>query len=442
MSCLSFLRRLPLVVGLAGVLGASLSGCGGGGGSVPSGGSGRAACQQNPHTNGRARWTVLVYMDAANDLQPDSVTNVQQMLNVGSNADVNIVVQWKQANCSNCGTPTFIGTRRYLVHQGTFQTLDANDRLPDPVANGTVDMGDWHTLQQFIQWGIQTYPADHLAVVIWDHGSGWLPALASSTPALVANRQASASNRRTPSRRAVAIDNDSNNEIETQQIPLALQGASVDMLIIDCSLEQMVEVAYQVRNAARVMVGSEESPPGTGYPYDAWLGDLKASVATANPCTVGNDIVQRFVAAYPTQTDITQSVLDLSKMDAVATALGNFANTLTTHTVSQATLIQSARENAQSYAYPDNKDLYHYADLIRTGAGTTGDLQQAATALQTSLTGPNGAIIANGHGSTGQSGSFGLAVYVPAPGNYDTDYNALALAGTTNWGKFLQRQQQ
>src|SRR5579859_6177540 len=108
------IRRLSAAFGALGVLGASLSGCGGGG-SVSGGGSGgggggtgggpsptpgsyagRSACSANTHQSGRARWTILVYMQAANNLQPYSLKNIAQMASVGSNSDVNIVVQWKQ----------------------------------------------------------------------------------------------------------------------------------------------------------------------------------------------------------------------------------------------------------------------------------------------------------------------------------------------------------
>ena len=57
----------------------------------------RAVCAANAHASGRTRWTVLVYINAANNLQPDSLLNVAQMASVGSDSNVNIVVQWKQA---------------------------------------------------------------------------------------------------------------------------------------------------------------------------------------------------------------------------------------------------------------------------------------------------------------------------------------------------------
>src|SRR5262249_20656115 len=152
----------------------------------------------------------------------------------------------------------------------------------------------------------------------------------------------------------------SNNEIQTWEIPQALANLStiqpLDILIFDASLEQMTEVAHEVRNSAKVMVGSEESPPGEGYPYHLWINALKSS--GKNRCDLGQSIVDTFVGFYPTADNITQSVLDLTTMDTLASSLDAFAITLQQHTSDQATVIQNARNNVQHFAteYADNKD--------------------------------------------------------------------------------------
>jgi hypothetical protein len=449
MSSMTSFRRLSVLTGLIGILGASLSGCGGGGGVPPPIGN-RSACAANtPHNDGRARWTVLVYMNAANNLQPFSLQNVGQMASVGSDSNVNIVVQWKQtseanvADCSDC-QPSFVGTHRYFLRKHSASDVSRidqrdtsvleSDRLPDPPSSGggTVDMGDWHVLQNFVSWGVQNYPSDNLALVIWDHGSGWRPVRRSA-------------NRLKPHFRAFSQDDETGNEIETQELPQALTvlGTQLDMLIFDASLEQMLEVAYEARSNARVMVGSEESPPGAGYPYDQWLNALKSS--GKDPCDVGSKIVSTFVNNYPGESNITQSVLDMGKLQGVANALDAFGVALLRHVNDQASVIATARNNAQQYTAPynDNKDLFNFADLIRTSTSQS-DLQQAAVALQATLKdSQNGAILTAGHGSSGQNGSNGLAIYVPGPGNYLSSYNDLALThNAPHWAQFLQAQTQ
>jgi hypothetical protein len=460
------LHRFGLAVGLLGVVAAAMVGCGGGGTVANPGGNNngnnnggvgagpgltdppdtnRAACAANPHAAGRARWTVLVYINAANNLQPDSLLNVAQMASVGSDADVNIAVQWKQATCVDCGQPSFLATRRYFIRKhtqaevtaitnGNTASLDA-DRLPDPPTNNGLthqsDMGSYQTLRDFVRWGSQTFPADHLAVVVWDHGSGWRNVFRSA-----------GGNRLSPRYRAVSQDNETNNEIETWELPTALTGLAqpLDLLVFDCSLEMMAEVAYEVRSSARIMVGSEESPPGAGYPYDAWLTALKAG--GADPCSLSNSILSTFISAYPSATDITQSVVDLSKMSSVATSLDAFGASLLAHATDQSSVIATARNNAQNYAYPENKDLYHFADLIRM-TSTAPDLKQAAFNMQASLRGTGKAVIYSGHGSVAQANSYGMAVYVPNANNYLNTYDTLALShAAPRWPQFLKAQKQ
>lgn len=443
MSLVKAVRKLSLFSGLIGMAGASLSGCGGGGGgsnTIPPSGH-TAACSANTaHNDGRARWTVLVYMNAANNLQPDSFTNIAQMASVGSDANVNIVVQWKQANCTDCGSPSFVGTNRYLIRKHSQsdvnQILNGNtavlaaDQLAPPATNsgGTSDMGDYRVLRDFATWGALTYPADNLALVIWDHGSGWEPTRA-------------AKNRLKPTFRAVSQDSATNNEIETEQIPVAITNLAqpLDMLIFDASLEQMAEVAYEVRHSARVMVGSEESPPGAGYPYDAWLQDLKNS--GKNPCDVGDSIIARFVQAYPNENNITQSMLDLSLMENVAANVKVFSTSLRAHISDPA--ITNARFNVQSYKYPDNKDLFHYTQLVSAGT-SFGDLKQAAAGVQSAISSStSGVVMLTAHGSTGQANSFGLAIWIPDSVGFQQlggAYNQLQWENASNWGTFLNQQ--
>jgi len=487
-----------MAAGLLGVIGASVSGCGGGGGgggsstpvstvltllnggttfyvpTIPTTLASRSACAANAHkSNSTARWTVLVYVNASNDLQPYSLLNIAQMVAVGSDSNVNIVVQWKQSSASELSQyctciPSFVGTRRYLLHNRTSTGLCSNltdyttcstadpdaflssDRLPDPSTNSidaasgasTSDMGDYLVLQSFVNWGMTSYPADNYALVIWDHGSAWRP-----VPGF---RAATAKKVKT---RAVSQDYVTGDEIETQQIQTALSTtpSPLDMVIFDCSLEGMVEVAYQIHSNARVMVCSEESPPGAGYPYQLWLAGLKAS--GKNPCDVGTSIVQDFVnyPSYVSAQDLTQSVIDLSQMPNVATTLQAFGTALYNDRTADASLIQAARNlnYVQSYGtdyltlYAGLVDAYMYAGNMKKGTTNTA-VATAATNFQNALTNPTtGAVLYSAYGPT-KAGSNGLSIYCPDPSGtyaYVSSYSQLGLsAAAPAWNQFISTQ--
>lgn len=500
-------HRFGAFLSFAGLAVATISGCGGGSttitgpfvapGTTPftnSTISTRAACTPNTHQAGRASWTVLVFMNAASNLQPDSLINIAQMASVGSNSNLNIVVQWKQTTKSAPyftsvtpqTTPSFIGTRRYLIRKHSQADLNAiapagidtnpnlvgnttsldPDRLADPPTNTltdngstTSDMGDWHTLQSFIQWGATNYPADHLAVVIWDHGSGALNVSnrstrfgsASHSRGVQATGTQTASNKIT---RGLSQDTHTGHQIATQELSLALANPPqpIDAVIIDCSLQGTTEVAYQLRSSARVFVGSEESPPGAGYPYDTWLNYVQAN--SPGPCDIGANLINTTIAKYPNETNITQSMIDLAQMPAVASTLNSFGASLFNYRTSQASLIQSARLSAQYFDFPEYKDLYGFADLIRRSNGVPSDLANAAANVQTALYGSTGAILISQHGNAGnvEGGASGLSIFLPGPltpssvnstTGYDPQWANLGIYSVApNWATYLQNQVQ
>ncbi len=366
----------------------------------------------------RAKWTFLVYINAANNLQPYGPLNVNQMEKVGSSADLNIVVQWKQASCASCGTPAWVSTRRYYVTRDA-DTAVVGSPIVEDLGSG-IDMGAWQELNRFIAWGQQRYPADRYAVVIWNHGAGWRSTKAPG---------------KAVEPRSVSIDDSTRNEIQTWQLPQSLNvSPKVEMVIFDASLMQMAEVAYELRGSTGIMVGSEESPPGEGYVYDSFLTDLAASPSmTAKQ--LGQAIVTRTMATYGAHGNNTQSMVDLSRMETVASALDAFADQLLYRRDVDRAAVYSARIGAENFAYADNRDLYDYAERVRTTA-TTPELVASAATLQTAL---SQAILAEGHGSQ-HADAHGLAIYLPGPAAYLTTYSSLALARMTDWDAWLQQQ--
>jgi hypothetical protein len=254
----------------------------------------------------RTRWTVLVYMNAASDLFTFSTLNMNQMERVAGNPEVRFVVQWKQSQ-SQYSQSSFDGTRRYVV------TPELTDRIGSRLVQDMgvgVDMGDWRTLRAFIEWGTVRYPSDRTVLVVWSHGNGW---------------------RRRPDEgmtRAVSYDDETGNAIQIWELRNALEGHRFDILAWDASLMQMLEVAYEVRDHAQLIAGSEESPPGEGYPYDRVFARFRD-----NPNATTEQLSKAFVDGmlenpiYGTRK-ITQSVIESARLPALALAASGYADAI------------------------------------------------------------------------------------------------------------------
>lgn len=373
----------------------------------------------NPTTS---KWTVLVYLNAANDLYTASTLNMNQMEKVANNPNVRFVVQWKQSKAAFTGS-TFDGTRRYLVTPDTTNQV-VSTLLQDDLRNSSnqqIDMGSAQTLKDFVQWGKTNFPSERTVLVIWNHGNGW---------------------RRSPDSlptRAFSYDDQYGTSIQTWQIDDALAGQTFDIVAWDCSLMQMAEVAHEFRGIATYMAGSEESPPAEGYPYDAVFAGF-----AANPNASTRDLAKGFVDGMlnnPPYANrkITQSVIELSKMDALAASLDAFAAAMIAEGVSLHNEIQSARTNAQSFsptALRWYRDIKHFCTLMEAQAGTPTAVKVASEDVRAKLA---AALVWEGHNAQSPN-SGGLSIDL-SPGSVysgmSTDYQRLALAQTTRWDAFL-----
>ena len=259
----------------------SMGGCGGGGGGLPISPTpiptGTIIPQPQwtvPSAVGvqpKKKYTVLNYVNGANDLEEYMTLNVNQMEMIGSTADVNMVVQYKRISRATGGqdydtsSGNWDDTRRYYI---TRDADEANINSTVISQRPDCDMGDKQSLRDFIDWGVRTFPADRYILIVENHGAGWR---SKKTRAAA-----------TFATRGLSYDDTTSNHIDTVEMPEAIDlshliaGRKWDVFVMDCSLMQMAEVAYQIRDKADWLVGSQESPPGSGYPYDKFSGQSRS----------------------------------------------------------------------------------------------------------------------------------------------------------------------
>lgn len=383
---------------------------------APTSRSGSAAVTTTPIDATRSKWTVLVYMNAANDLQTFSNLNMNQMERVASNPQVRFVVQWKQFPAAFSGG-LFNGTRRYLVKQDS--TNNINSELLQDMGT-TVDMGSTTTLREFIQWGKANFPADRYCLIVWNHGNGWKRSRSFDVS------------------RAVSYDDERGTSIQIWDLNQALGSEKFDIIAWDASLMQMAEVAYEVKDNSKFVVGSEESPPGEGYPYDTVFGPLRD-----NPDQTTRQFTKSFVdgmlgvPAYATRK-ITQSVLDTAQLQNYANAMSGLGTALKNAQPGVNSAITTARNTSQGYSVLANRiylDVIDVCDKLQANTTDTNVLN-AIAAVRTAH---NNAVVWEGHNSNsprsnGVSIDFSSGTVIAGS---LTDYQRLKFAINTQWDEFL-----
>lgn len=369
----------------------------------------------------QAKWTYAVYLDADNNLEDAGIADFLEMAKVGSNADINIVVQMDRASGYDTTNGNWTSCKRFKVTKG--MTPTASNALSDI---GEANMGSPTTLTNFINWVKTNYPADRYALVLWNHGGGWRDRSVAFSPM----------------DRAVCWDDGNNGDcLYMKEVRTAIQNAShtFDLIGFDACLMGHLEVAYELRNVINttdgVMVGSEETEPGDGWPHDTILSWL-ASNPSATPKQLGTTIVDKYASSYGASAACTLAAIDNTKINDVVSKLNAFADSMNDN--SKLTAIQTARTNCKAYSESDGYyglDIYRFANLV---GGT------AASNLTTAVT---NAVVKNYKGSarndTAKYGSYGLCVYFPKTKSYyDSAYTSAILYGsdTSNkWDDFLNR---
>jgi len=352
-----------------------------------------------------AAWTFLVFLNADNNLDSAGVDDLSEMQSAGSTGRVNVVVQIDRWHGP---------AKRFFVRKGA----------ADVVAElGEVDMGDWRQLVEFARWGVAQYPAEHYAVVVWNHGSGW--------------------NKHTTdvSGRGISYDDTDGGHITTAELELAtaemakLIGRKLDVLGFDACLMNMVEVAYQVRRNVRYVVGSEETEPGDGWPYDRVLGKLTGHASMAARDLAGT-IVDEYRRSYGLQ-GTTQSALGAVELDGLRGAMDDFVTACRAagkDAVQPA--VDAALDKVQRFYYKSYIDLFHFVELF-ADAVDDGGCRAAAERL---LKLEHKVVTANGVSGIPfmKMKARGISVYFPTKYGYYSSYDQLAFSADSQWNEFLR----
>ena len=224
----------------------------------------RVAKETAAEKAGLANWTVMVYVNAKNNLEKFGLGDVNEMEKVGSTDKVKIAVELGRISGYDSSDGDWKGQRRYIIKKD-----NDTGKITSPVLQDIpkADMGDWKHLVDFVAWAKKNAPAQHYMLVVWNHGSGWDKAHRAS--GIVIN--------------GISYDDETGNHMSTPDLGQALAAmGKTDIYASDACLMAMAEVAYQIKDYTDYIVGSEETEPGDGYTYDTLLGPLAAKPTMAS----------------------------------------------------------------------------------------------------------------------------------------------------------------
>lgn len=360
-------------------------------------------------------WNMLVFLNGNNNLDSFGAMNINQMEQVGSSDNVNILVQWASAKKSNVS--------RLLIQKDT----DTNKVTSPVVQNmGAVDMGDWKELVKFVEWANQNYPAKKYFVVVWDHGGGWhLASIPGMKPM------------------DISWDDNTGNNITTEQLGQAMAesakilGHKVDIYSSDACLMGMVEVASEMSESVQYYLGSQDVEPGAGWPYTNFLAKWEQN-PTMSPAELVKVHAAEYLAAYNGgvygNRRVTMSAYDLSKIGAYEESLKQLAQEITALDNATLAKVNRSAKNAKFFTYYDYRDVVDFMDLVTKNGITT-------PAMQTVRTAQNDFVVANSQNQDQKT--WGVSIWLPSTSSdysgYIERYHGLKFNERTQWADLVTK---
>ena len=286
-------------------------------------------------------WTVFVYL-CGSDLESEggaATADLAEMVGASGSEQVRFVVETGGAKKWQ-GDVKSKRLQRFLVQDGSIMEVDSVS---------VADMGAPETLTSFLRWGLQNYPAEHMGVILWDHGGGSVSGVCF----------------------------DERNDYDALSLPEldeAFAGANdvlwqkYDFVGFDACLMSTLETANVLASYAHYMVASEETEPATGWEYSS-LMEYLAEHPGADGASLGKALCDAYLASLEDGSSgwATLSVVDLAKIDPLVQDFYHFSQEMYASGNDQGTLAAMSRGIRRADNYGGNNWLEGYTNMVDVG---------------------------------------------------------------------------
>lgn len=412
-------------------------------------------------------WTIMVFMNGKNNLSKYVIDDMNEMEKYGPTANINIITQAARMKYTPPSYPSYpgggyddypygggptvphpgwpnphwdmppmmgrdgemtvtpvesnkdastdwAGVRRYLVTADGDNASLSSTMLQDM---GSVDMGDYRQLIEFGKWAKANYPAKHYMLVVWNHGSGWEMKGLDLFPSV----------------KGISYDDETHNNIDTVELAQAVRGmGGVDIYASDACLMQMAEVAYELKDAAKITVGSEENEPGEGWGYHEFLSRVHSNQGNLTPEVMAAAAVQGYKAFYaPSSKATTQSAIKTAGLVKFRQLLDQWVDLVMQE---DKAMVIEARNGAVSFGGAGSKDLTNFMELVHTNAKSRMLRDKTVQVMNQFY---SGVLLDNGTTGAKFEKAYGMGIYLPGY-SFDAKYNKLAWANDGKWDEFMQ----
>ena len=181
------------------------------------------------------------------------------------------------------------------------------------------------TLSAVIADAEAAWPSVHHGIILWSHGSGFLP------PGYYAHPQERSESNllfqaRDPYADLVKSDDvksfgeDHGNEMDLLDLQKALSRFHYDYIIFDCCLMANVELAYELRNNCNYLLFSPTEILTDGFPYDVMMQSIFTQQTEAAMCSIAQSYMAHYRAYSGVYASATICLVNTAYLQSLAEA--------------------------------------------------------------------------------------------------------------------------
>lgn len=259
-------------------------------------------------------WTIFVYGHGDHNLSPSLANDILKMskADLGESVNVLVLADWNASAKDEDGNPIYAsGSEWYRIRGGG---LEPELLRTEPEQ----DLDDPATLSGAIARAFRDYPADRYGLVLWDHGGSWDGGYGSDTQ-----------DGTRPRPEGMSVPKVA-RAVRDGLAAAGLDGArSLELLAFDTCLMGGAEVAYAMKDLAKVYVANAEIDYGSGLNYADVLTYIAKNL-DASPEELARNEVKSWDALHATagaDDALLRShiAIDTTKLEAFASATASFA---------------------------------------------------------------------------------------------------------------------
>ena len=288
-------------------------------------------------------WTILVYMAADNDLESHAIADINEMERAILDPEITVLALVDRGAGYDYSNGNWTDTRLYEISYDkedcgsiiVSKEVDCPDLELYTSTSTELDMGSRQTLENVLAFIQKSYDAEHYALIMWGHGSGWRSGGGEDCEAADgaqaekddASEADGASGTASQSLfRAFSIDDTSQTTLSLVQMSSAIQNAfssrPLDFLGMDTCFGVSLEIAFQLKDSVSFLAGTPALVPCGGWNYEALLTDFSASSRTSEDlCAIS---LSQFSKLYSYYSYACFSAIDCRQVSSMADSFDSF----------------------------------------------------------------------------------------------------------------------